>query len=234
MKNTDKKNETLIILLAFNEEKAIGKVIDEIIKSSKDVDIAVINDGSSDATADIASQKGVPVINHPFNMGIGTSFETGCRFAVHNNYRYLIRMDADGQHDARFIPEMLLPVKNNHADIVIGSRFLKDAQFTSSSLRLIGIKIISSLLTQMTRKKVTDPTSGFCAMNRKAFEFFSINCCEDYPEPEILVYHKEFRITEVPIEISKRTTGASSITPLKSIYYMIKVILSLIIHFLRR
>jgi glycosyltransferase involved in cell wall biosynthesis len=229
-----KRNKTLVIIPVFNEASIIGQVLDKLLKGSNNCDILVINDGSSDSSEEEIAKRKVYTINHPYNMGIGTSFQTGCQFALSKNYEFIVRMDGDGQHDNVLIDSILDPVKKGEVDIVIGSRFLSRSEFKSSFFRVIGIKFISFLLTIMTKNKVTDPTSGLCAMNRKAFEFFSRECCEDYPEPEILVYHKDFRIKEIPIVISKRRTGTSSITPLTSFYYMFKVLFSLLIHSFRR
>lgn len=229
-----KRKNYLVIIPAFNEESNISRVIEDLLDNCKEADILVVNDGSTDRTYDKIAKKDIFVVNHLFNMGIGASLETGCQFALRKRYEYIVRMDGDGQHDASFIKDILTPVKNNEVDIVIGSRFLGNSQITSSSFRLIGIWVISKFLTLITKKKIADPTSGFCAMNKKAFEFFSKNCPEDYPEPEILVYHRDFRIMEIPVSISKRYSGISSITPVKSIYYMIKVLLSLFIHIFRK
>lgn len=231
---TLKRNDTLVIIPVYNEEKNINRVIDELFKKCKDVDILVIDDGSFDRTAKILAHKNIFVINHLFNMGIGASFETGCQFAIYHGYSFVVRMDGDGQHNPSYIKNILKPVVNNEADIVIGSRFLSESEFKSSLFRIIGIWILSIFLKVLSKKKVTDPTSGFYAMNRKAFEFFSNNCPEDYPEPEIVIYHTNFRIKEVPISIMKRQDGISSITPLRSIYYMIKVLFSLFMHIFRK
>ncbi|MFC1646038.1 glycosyltransferase family 2 protein [Candidatus Omnitrophota bacterium] len=227
------KKDTLVIIPVLNEEKNIAAVIDELHRVCNDIDIMVINDGSTDATTEILQRKKVLAINHSFNMGIGVSFQTGCQYALKEGYRYIVRMDGDGQHNPRFINTILEPIKNDYVDIVIGSRFLGKSEFISSRPRLIGIKIISLFLSFITRKKITDPTSGFCAMNKKAFSFFSKVCPDDYPEPEILVYHRNFKIKEFPIPINKRLGGISSITPLKSLYYMLKVLFSLFVHIFR-
>jgi len=231
---TERKNDTLLIIPVLNEEHNIGRVLESLRLKAGAVDIVVINDGSNDKTSEIVESKGIFIINHVFNMGIGASFQTGCCFALKNGYDYIVRIDGDGQHDPVFIKDVLNPVKLERFDIAIGSRFLKESEFKSSFTRIIGIMIISWVLRFLTGKKVTDPTSGFCAMNKKAFRFFATHCAEDYPEPEILIHHRNFRITEVPIALMKRKGGNSSITPLKSVYYMYKVLFSLFVSILRK
>ena len=229
-----RSNNTLVIIPAFNEEKNVGKVITEIKSYYKEIDILVINDGSNDKTSQVLNNYDVIVLNHVFNMGIGASLESACQYALIHNYKYIVRLDADGQHSARFINDLLLPIIKGEADIVIGSRFLGKSEFKSSPFRLIGIRIITFFLKLFSGKKATDPTSGFCSMSKKAFKFFAENCPDDYPEPEILVYNKEFAIKEIPILFKKREGGISSITPLKSIYYMVKVLFSLFIHIFKK
>lgn len=228
-----KQNDSLVVIPVFNEEVAIGGVIDALKENTKGADILIVNDGSSDSTREILKKKDVFVVSHAFNMGIGVSFQTGCLFALANGYNYIVRMDGDGQHTYDFINNILEPVKNGSVDIAIGSRFLGKSRFKSSFGRLLGIFIISWVLKIITGNLVTDPTSGFCAMNKKAFTFFSENCVEDYPEPEILMHHKDFRIKEIPITISRRSGGESSISPLRSVYYMFKVLFSLFVGIFR-
>ncbi len=224
----------MVIIPAFNEEKSIGRVVDEVIDNYRDLDLLVVNDGSSDRTAESLAGKDIFVANHIFNAGTGASFQTGCLFASGAGYDYIVRMDADGQHNYNFIGDILRPVKHDEADIVIGSRFLGSSRFKSSLFRQLGIRVINFALSIITKRKITDPTSGFCAMNRRAFEFFSLNCPEDYPEPEIMLHHGAFRISEVPVTMARRGGGISSITPLKSVYYMAKVLLSLLMHKFRK
>jgi glycosyltransferase involved in cell wall biosynthesis len=232
--DTKVQNNTLIIIPVFNEEYNIDAVLESLRLKASAADIVVINDGSSDTTSDSVVSKGIMILNHAFNIGIGASFQTGCIFALKNGYEYIVRMDGDGQHDPVFIKDILDPVKQGKFDIVIGSRFLRNSEFESSLMRVIGIRIIAFFLYYLTGKKVTDPTSGFCAMNRKAFSFFAVHCPEDYPEPEILIHHRNFCITEVPISLSTRKYGYSSITPLKSMYYMYKVLFSIFVSIFKR
>lgn len=226
--------DTLVIIPVFNEEGNIKNLLDQILENSIEADILIVDDGSTDNSREVIAGKKVFYIRHIFNLGIGASFETGCKFALERGYEYIVRIDGDGQHSPVFIKDMLQPLEKGEADIVIGSRFLGNSEIKSSRCRLIGIYIISLLLKLLTKKEVTDPTSGFCAMNVKAFNFFSSHSMEDYPEPAILMYHRYFRIKEIPIVISMRDSGTSSITPLKSVYYMCKVILSLCMDFFRK
>lgn len=228
------KKDTLIIIPVFNEKAAIGEVINDLQRNYGEADILVVDDGSSDKTPEILKNKKVFVVTHLFNLGIGASFQTGCQFALSHNYSYIVRMDGDGQHNSVFINDILFPVKKGWVDIAIGSRFLGNSEFKSSFLRRIGISIISAILTLITKKRFTDPTSGFCAMNKRAYSFFAKSCVEDYPEPEILIHHRNFRITEIPITLMRRERGRSSITPLKSVYYMYKVLFSLFVSILRK
>jgi glycosyltransferase involved in cell wall biosynthesis len=193
----------------------------------------VINDGSTDKTSIAVAAKDVHCISHIFNMGIGASFQTGCLYAVRMGYSYIVRLDGDGQHGAKFLQELLTAVRSGRADIVIGSRFLGFSKFKSSFSRRLGISLLSFLITLVTGRRITDPTSGFCAMNKQAFAYFARHCVEDYPEPEIVVSGKDFRILEIPVSMSPRLIGVSSISPVKSMYYMYKVIFSLLIKLLR-
>lgn len=228
MSNNLNRKDILVIMPAYNEEKNVGMVIDDIRKNFGAADTLVVDDGSSDNTAGVADEKGVFLIRHAFNLGIGASFETACRFASFKGYEYVLRIDADGQHCASFIRDLIDPVKAGEIDIAIGSRFLGKSEFKSSLFRVSGSYIISAVLKAVTGKKVTDPTSGFCAMNKKAFLFFANNCADDYPEPQILLYQKDFKIKEIPVSMVKRHGGLSSITAQKSIFYMLKVILALL------
>ncbi|MCX5696516.1 MAG: glycosyltransferase family 2 protein [Candidatus Omnitrophica bacterium] len=229
-----KQNNTLIIIPVYNEEKSIGSVINNLLKYSTGNDILVVCDGSTDKTLQVLEKYPIAKVSHIFNLGVGASLQTGCLFALRHDYSYIIRMDGDGQHNPVFINDILFPLKNGEADIVIGSRFLGNSEFKTTFSRLLGISIIAWFLGLITGRKITDPTSGFCAMNQSAIKFFAQNCPEDFPEPEILLYHREYRIKEVPISINRRTEGVSSITALGSVYYMVKVMLSLSMHLFRR
>ncbi len=228
--------KTLIIIPAFNEQDNIVNVISEIQEHNSDFDIVVINDGSTDETASRASSKGVPVLTLQFNLGIGGAVQTGFKFAVNHSYDYAIQLDADGQHISSEIDKILVPLQEDTSDVVIGSRYLGDNHYQTPFLRRAGMIVFSLMNTMAIHQKVTDNTSGFRAYNRRAIEFLSRIYSDDYPEVEAVVVlgRNGFRISEIPVTMRARQMGDSSITALKSIYYMVKVSLSILVNVCRR
>jgi glycosyltransferase involved in cell wall biosynthesis len=226
----------LIIIPAYNEQATIGKVLSAIRAEIPSYKILVINDGSFDDTASIAREMGAEVLDLPFNMGIGAALQTGYLYAQREGYDYVVRTDADGQHDVACIGHLLKPVMAGEADFVIGSRYLSTSQYQPTLARRIGMKILANFVSSIVREPITDTTSGFQAMNRNVTAFFARFYPDDYPEVEsiVLLHKKGFRIKEVGVKMSQRSGGRSSITSLKSIYYMIKVILAICIEMGRR
>lgn len=226
----------IIIIPAYNEEDNIGAVLDEIHTFLTDFDVIVINDGSTDRTGLVAEERGVTVLNLPYNLGIGAAVQTGYRYALENGYDIAIQFDGDGQHRADQIPVLVKPLIQGKADLVVGSRFLSEEGYRTTLPRMVGIGILSSVISLLTGLKVTDPTSGFRAANRAVIEFFSRLYPDDYPEPESIVLLRKggVRILEVPVSMRERLGGVSSITPLRAIYYMIKVLLAIMIDMLKK
>ncbi|RMG04629.1 MAG: glycosyltransferase family 2 protein [Nitrospirae bacterium] len=226
----------LIIIPAHNEEDALSRVLKDLEENVPRYQKVVVNDGSTDNTSAVARANGVVVIDLPYNLGIGGAVQTGYRYAFINNYDIAVQFDADGQHIAKEIPLLVNPVLHGEADLVVGSRFLKESGYTSSVMRQVGIKILAGVISLITRSKITDPTSGFRAANRKVIEFFNRVYPDDYPEPESLVLlHKAgFKVREVPVRMRKRQAGDSTITPMRAIYYMIKVLLSIFVDVLKK
>jgi glycosyltransferase involved in cell wall biosynthesis len=225
------QNKILIILPAFNEEKSIAGIIDDIKKNVPEADILVVNDGSFDNTSKVAREKNVFVIDLPFNLGIGAAVQTGFKFAHRNGYTIAVQCDADGQHPAYQIKNLISALQENNVDIVAGSRFLRKYSYKSSIPRQIGIFLFSKLLSFITKTKLTDTTCGFRAFNKKAIEFFSQYYPCDYPEVEALVlaHMQNLKIKEIPIRIMERKAGVSSIGFFSAFYYTIKVFLAVII-----
>jgi len=221
----------LVIVPAYNEEGAILQVIEDIRQVMPVLDILVINDSSTDQTEAKVMNAGCPVISLPFNLGIGGAVQTGFKYAAEQGYDIAIQVDGDGQHMASEIPTLLSPMKARQADVVIGSRFIEKQGYTTSWIRKLGVMVFTSLNSLVLRKRITDNTSGFRAYNRRAIEFLSRNYPQDYPEPEsvILLGVNGFRLEEVPVRMRERAHGQSSISALKSIYYMVKVSLAIFV-----
>ncbi len=228
--------ERIAIVPALNEEEAVGRVIDEIRAFDPGFDIVVVDDGSTDRTAGVAADRGAHVLRLPFNLGIGGAMQTGFRFAFEHGYDVAVQIDGDGQHDPSQLPKILEPVLSGEADLCVGSRFTGDGAYRSSFARRVGIKIFAGIVSAVVRQKLTDTTSGFRAVNRRGITLFAADYPHDYPEVEatvMLVKHK-LRLKEVPVAMRERSGGASSITPVRSVYYMTKVLLAIFVGLFRR
>jgi glycosyltransferase involved in cell wall biosynthesis len=228
--------KTLIILPALNEAKNISKAVTNIREHVSWADILVINDGSTDQTTNEAQDAGAIVFNMPYNVGIGAAVQTGFKYAARNNYEFVARLDGDGQHNPDDTVRLLEIVQSGEYDVAIGSRFLGDGDYGTSFMRKLGITIISGLLRLITKRRVTDPTSGFSAFNRRAIMLFAKLYPHDYPEPEaIVICHKSgLQVCEIPVTFLIREHGVSQFTvPTRSAYYMLKVTLAILINTLR-
>ena len=227
---------SIAIVPAHNEEASLGPLLAEIRAAEPDVGIVVVNDGSTDATARVAAAAGVPVVNLPFNVGIGGTVQTGYQYALEHGYEVAIQVDGDGQHDPREIGRVLEPIIEDRADLVVGTRFVSGGGYRGTRLRRVGIRIFANVVSLMVGQRVSDTTSGFRAVNRKALRLFAAQYPHDYPEVEsiVLLSRHGLRMLEVPVQMRVRETGASSITALSAAYYMIKVLLALFIGLFRR
>ncbi|HUI44922.1 MAG TPA: glycosyltransferase family 2 protein [Nitrospirota bacterium] len=226
----------LVIIPAYNEEKSLPGVIHDLRESVPSVDILVVNDGSKDSTSHVARELGVSVLDLPFNLGIGGAVQSGYMYALRNNYDIAVQFDGDGQHVGKEIVKLLHPLEAGAADMVIGSRFLMPSNYKAPVFRSVGIWIFSFVLSRIMTTSITDSTSGFRAANQSVIEFFARNYPDDYPEVESLVLlHKvKKRIMEVPVTMRERTGGKSSITPLRSLYYMTKVLIAVFIDLMKK
>jgi glycosyltransferase involved in cell wall biosynthesis len=226
------------IVPALNEEDAIASVIDEIRAFDPGLDVVVVDDGSTDGTTRAARARGARVLRLPFNLGIGGAVQTGFRFAFEQGYDIAVRVDGDGQHDPAQLGFVLEPVLDGDADIAVGSRFAGDASsgYRSSRPRRIGIRLLAWVVSWIVRRRVTDTTSGFQALNREGIALFARDYPHDYPEVEatVMVFRHRLRMVEVPVEMRERTAGRSSITTLRSVYYMVKVLLAIFVGLFRR
>lgn len=221
----------LIIIPAYEEEKNIKNVVDNIIMNYPQYDYVVVNDGSKDKTAQICKENDYSYLDLPINLGIGGAVQAGYKYALDNHYDVAVQIDGDGQHDVAFLGQMLETMEREDAQIVIGSRFIEKQGFQSSKARRVGINFISGLIKLCTGKKIYDVTSGFRLVNKKFIKYYSENYPSDYPEPEAIVMAlmNGAKIIEAPVVMRERAGGTSSIHSWKSLYYMIKVSLAVII-----
>jgi hypothetical protein len=221
----------LIIIPAYNEAANIVRVIQSIRGHVPDADILVINDGSKDPTASLAKNAGAHVVSHPFNMGYGVACQTGFKYAFRKGYDYVVQIDGDGQHEPSCIPDLVTAVKDLKVDVVLGSRWLGLAQYKGPLLRKFGKFFFAFLASLITKHKVTDPTTGFQALNRKVVQFY---CTEvypvDYPDADMLIVldRAGFRVKEIPVIMYHNLTGQSMHAGLiRPIYYGMKMMMSI-------
>ena len=224
------------IVPAHNEDESLARVIAEIRDFDPHFEIVVVDDGSTDRTSHVAVAAGARVLRLPFNVGIGGAVQTGYQFALENGFDVAVQVDGDGQHDPREIPRLLEPLLEDRADMVVGSRFAPGGGYRGTPLRRVGIHLFAAIVSLLVRARVTDTTSGFRAVNRKAIRLFALDYPSDYPEVEatVLLVRHRLRMLEVPVQMRVRETGSSSITALRSVYYMVKVLLALFIGLFRR
>jgi glycosyltransferase involved in cell wall biosynthesis len=228
----------LAIVPAFNESASISRVVDELRAHAPGFDIVVVDDGSTDDTADRARSAGAEVVRHPYNVGIGGAVQSGYMYAAERGYDVAVQVDGDGQHDPRCLGSMLEHL-NSHPelDMVSGSRFLAadGAGFRSSAPRRLGIRIFSWVLSRIVGQQVTDPTSGLRMAGRRGIELFARDYPHDYPEVEavLLMHAHQLASVELPVKMRERSGGVSSINSTRSVYYMIKVLLAVFVGLFR-
>jgi glycosyltransferase involved in cell wall biosynthesis len=229
---------TLVFLPAWNEAENLPAVLEELKLVLPEVDVLVVDDGSTDETADSARAAGARVIRLPFNLGIGGAVQAGFTYALERGYRHMVQVDGDGQHDAAEIETLFAAMEAEPGiDMVCGSRFLsKDLKYPSPVSRRTGIHIFAFLLSRLVHQPVSDPTSGFRLYNHRAIKLFARDYPHDYPEVEavLMLHHHRLRMREVPVRMFERGGGTSSIRSGKSAYYMIKVLLALFVALGRR
>jgi len=223
-----------VIIPCYNEEASINKVIDELrnVNKTEQVELfpIVVNDCSTDSTLDIIKQLSVVYLNLPVNLGIGGAVQAGFKYAMKNKFDIAVQLDGDGQHPADQIKQLINPIFNTELDIVIGSRFISKEGFQSTFFRRIGINYFKFVNKLLIGNRITDSTSGFRAINKKALEIVCEYYPDDYPEPEALILYSlnNLKIGEIPVVMKERSGGVSSIRSYKSIYYMVKVTLAML------
>lgn len=223
--------KTLVMIPAYNERDSILQTVADIKEHAPFADYVVINDCSTDGTKELLLAHGIPFLDLPINLGIGGGIQTGYRYAHENGYDIAVQFDGDGQHDATYLKALIEPIEGAEADMVIGSRFLKQGGYRSTPLRRVGIRYLSRLIRLLCGANVSDATSGLRAVGRRGISFFVEYYAQDYPEPESILSFARAggRIIELPVEMRERKNGTSSIGPMRSVYFMIKVSLALLL-----
>ena len=238
MRTETTRSRNLAIVPAHNEVEAIDATIAAIRRWAPDFDVVVVDDGSSDATADRASAAGAAVLRLPFNLGIGGAMQSGYLYARERDYEVAVQVDGDGQHDPRHIRDLLERLRGDpKLNMVTGSRFLEPdgGGYRSSATRRVGIRVFARVVSLITRRRVTDPTSGFRMTDRRAIELFARDYPHDYPEVEAILLMHAHRLgsCEIPVLMRPRLTGQSAISSTQSIYYMVKVLLAVFVGLFR-
>jgi glycosyltransferase involved in cell wall biosynthesis len=224
------RSDVLVIVPAHDEEASLPGTLAELRRAAPWADVLVVDDGSRDATARHAARHGAAVVSHPFNLGYGAALQTGYKCAVRRGYRFVVQMDADGQHDPADVPRLLEPLEGGKADVVIGSRFVEASGYRMGLTRSVGRRFFQVVLVACGGPHISDPTSGFQALGRAAFQF----CCADvYPSdfPDIdvllLLHRHRFRLLEVPVVMAPSPPGRTSMhARLGAVYYTYKMLLS--------
>lgn len=231
------ERKVVAVVPAWNEAAAIGHVVDGIRAFDPAISVVVVDDASTDETAAVAEARGATVLRLPFNVGIGGAVQTGFRHALFERYDVAVRLDGDGQHDPSEIGKLLAPIERGDANLVIGSRFADGSgSYRPPFARRLGIRVFARLVSTLGGQRVTDTTSGFVALDRVGIELFAEEYPHDYPEVEatLVALRSGLRLAQVQVEMRERETGSSSITFVRSLYYMVKVLLALLVASLRR
>lgn len=226
----------LVIIPAYNEQGGIEKTVQDVKDHAPDFDYIIINDCSTDDTLNVCRKNGFHIVSLPVNLGIGGGVQTGYIYAQRNGYDIAVQFDGDGQHNAKYLDAMADKLLNENLDMVIGSRYIEKQGFQSSGMRRLGIKYFTALIKIVTGKRITDPTSGMRMINRDVINLYAMKYPKDYPEPEsvVTILKKRKKVEELPVCMNARKEGVSSISPQKSVYYMIKVSLAIFIAAMRR
>ena len=232
----------LVILPAWNEQDSVARTVREVRAANAGVDILVVDDGSSDATAAEARRAGAEVCRLPFNLGVGGAMRAGFRFAIAGDYDVAVQIDADGQHDPRYLPELIArlgPKDEGGADLVIGARFAGEGEpYKVSGIRALAMKVLALTLSRMARTRLTDVTSGFRVANRRTVALFAAHYPAEYlgdtVESTVIAIRAGCTVTQVPVQMRERQGGQASQTPVRAAIYLARAVVALALALVRK
>ncbi|MDH4207860.1 MAG: glycosyltransferase family 2 protein [Anaerolineae bacterium] len=227
----------LIVVPAFNEAENISRVVGDIQETVPGAGILVVDDGSLDNTAALAGEAGAKVISLPFNLGYGVALQTGFKYALQHGYEYVVQMDADGQHDPRSVKDLVAEVREGEADVILGSRFLGTSSFKPQFTRKLGIVLFRAIVSRVVGERISDPTSGFQALNRRVLELYATDAFPvDYPDADVLImaHRAGFKIKEIPVVMYAAAPARKSMhSGFRPLYYVFKMFLSILVTLMR-
>ena len=228
--------DVLIIIPAHNEQESLPRTLEEVRRAVPDVDVLVVDDGSQDATAAVAARLGVPVLRHCVNLGVGGALQTGFRYACEMDYAIGVQLDADGQHDPRYLEALLAPVRAGRCDVSIGSRYVERSGYRAPWSRRLGMVLFSGVVWAALGQRITDTTSGFRAYDRAVMEVCRLDFPKDFPDAPLLIAlaRRGFRLEEVAVAMRERQAGRSFYTLGKQLYYPYKNLVASLMALLRR
>lgn len=223
--------KTLVIIPCYNEEKNLTPLVQHLHETNPDVDYLIVNDCSTDNSEAVCQLNGYSYLSLPVNLGIGGGVQSGYLYAKQNGYDVTVQMDGDGQHNPQYLKNVIKPVADGTFDMCVGSRFIEKQGFQTSFMRRFGINVLSLMLRVLCGVKIKDTTSGFRACNKELTALFADQYAQDYPEPEAIITAvlSGFRVGETAVVMEERKSGTSSIRPLHSVYYMLKVGIALVV-----
>lgn len=229
--------DVLLVIPAYNEANNISRVLESVLQDEMEYDVLVINDGSLDSTCQKAKYHNVDVVSHPFNMGYGCALQTGFKYAAARSYKYVVQFDADGQHNVKNIKPIIDELRKGDVDIVVGSRFMGKGKLKNGFLKNAVLTFFKFMIFICSGVKVTDPTSGLKGLSSRLFKYYSKmgRFPADYPDADVLIKTLRFgfKLGEIPVEMNERLSGKSMHTGLKPLYYVMKVLLSILTVLLR-
>jgi glycosyltransferase involved in cell wall biosynthesis len=226
----------LVIVPAHDEEESLPTTLEELQRKAPEVAVLVVDDGSRDATAPLARERGVPVVSHAVNLGVGGALQTGFRWALRHGYDIGVQLDADGQHDPGQLDALLAPVLRGDCDVSIGSRYVARTGYRAPLARRLGIMLFSGVVQLAVGQRITDTTSGYRAYNRAVMEHCQDDFPKDFPDAPLLIElaRRGFRLAEIPVEMRRREAGRSFYTVGRSLYYPYKNLLASLMVLLKR